>query len=97
MRTFIHLGFNQDERGRIVFDGAFPLIGGGRAAFNIRFGQPGRAWGYVADHGIIYNPLLDQGYLSIGCAPTTKPVEPGADPRSGRWAGSDKTECGLHT
>jgi hypothetical protein len=50
MRTFIHLGFNQDERGRIVFDGAFPLIGGGRAAFNIRFGQPGRAWGYVADH-----------------------------------------------
>jgi phosphoadenosine phosphosulfate reductase len=53
--------------------------------------------GYVADHGIIYNPLLDQGYLSIGCAPTTKPVAPGADPRSGRWAGSDKTECGLHT
>ena len=50
MRTFIHLGFNQDERGRIVFDGAFPLIGGGRAAFNIRFGQPGRAWGHVADH-----------------------------------------------
>jgi hypothetical protein len=50
MRTFIHLGFNQDEHGRIVFDGAFPLIGGGRAAFNIRFGQPGRAWGYVADH-----------------------------------------------
>jgi Alpha/beta hydrolase domain len=50
MRTFIHLGFNEDERGRIVFDGAFPLIGGGRAAFNIRFGQPGRAWGYVADH-----------------------------------------------
>jgi len=50
MRTFIHLGFNQDERGQIVFDGAFPLIGGGRAAFNIRFGQPGRAWGHVADH-----------------------------------------------
>src|SRR5260370_22144940 len=50
MRTFIHLGFNQDEHGRIVFDGAFALIGGGRAAFNIRFGQPGRAWGHVADH-----------------------------------------------
>ncbi len=52
--------------------------------------------GYIRDHDIIYNPLLDQGYLSIGCAPTTRPVAPGEDPRSGRWAGSDKTECGLH-
>ncbi len=52
--------------------------------------------GYVAAKNVPYNPLLDQGYLSIGCMPTTKPVEPGADPRSGRWAGSDKTECGLH-
>lgn len=53
--------------------------------------------GYVATNDVPYNPLLDQGYPSIGCMPTTKPVEPGADPRSGRWAGSDKTECGLHT
>jgi phosphoadenosine phosphosulfate reductase len=53
--------------------------------------------GYVAANDVPYNPLLDEGYLSIGCAPTTKPVGPGADPRSGRWAGSDKTECGLHT
>jgi phosphoadenosine phosphosulfate reductase len=52
--------------------------------------------GYVVANDVVYNPLLDQGYLSIGCAPTTKPVEPGADPRSGRWAGSDKTECGIH-
>jgi phosphoadenosine phosphosulfate reductase len=52
--------------------------------------------GYVATNDVPYNPLLDQGYPSIGCMPTTKPVEPGADPRSGRWAGSDKTECGLH-
>jgi phosphoadenosine phosphosulfate reductase len=52
--------------------------------------------GYVASNDLLYNPLLDQGYPSIGCMPTTKPVEPGADPRSGRWAGSDKTECGLH-
>lgn len=52
--------------------------------------------GYMADHEVPYNPLLDQGYPSIGCAPTTKPVEAGADPRSGRWADSDKTECGLH-
>jgi len=52
--------------------------------------------GYIKDHDVPVNPLLDQGYLSIGCWPCTKPVEPGADPRSGRWSGSDKTECGLH-
>jgi len=52
--------------------------------------------GYVAANDVPYNPLLDEGYPSIGCKPTTKPVEAGADPRSGRWAGSDKTECGLH-
>ena len=52
--------------------------------------------GYVVANDVPYNPLLDQGYLSIGCQPTTKPVAPGDDPRSGRWAGSDKTECGLH-
>ena len=52
--------------------------------------------GYIADHDVPVNPLLRRGYLSIGCAPCTKPVEPGADPRSGRWAGLDKTECGLH-
>ncbi|MCU1573515.1 MAG: phosphoadenylyl-sulfate reductase [Micrococcaceae bacterium] len=42
------------------------------------------------------NPLLSQGYPSIGCAPCTNKVAPGADPRSGRWAGTAKTECGLH-
>jgi phosphoadenosine phosphosulfate reductase len=52
--------------------------------------------GYVADHDVPINPLLAQGYPSIGCRPCTQPVEPGADPRSGRWAGSEKTECGLH-
>jgi len=52
--------------------------------------------GYVADHDVPVNPLLHQGYLSIGCMPCTKPVAPGEDPRSGRWAGLDKTECGLH-
>jgi len=53
--------------------------------------------GYVADHDIPVNPLLDQGYLSIGCMPCTRPVAPGDDPRSGRWSGSDRTECGLHS
>ena len=51
---------------------------------------------YIADHDLIVNPLLTQGYGSIGCWPCTSPVEDGADPRSGRWAGRDKTECGLH-
>ena len=52
--------------------------------------------GYIASNELIYNPLLDRGYPSIGCKWTTSPVDEGA-PRSGRWAGSDKTECGLHT
>jgi phosphoadenosine phosphosulfate reductase len=52
--------------------------------------------GYIADHDVPVNPLLAQGYLSIGCMPCTKPVAPGEDPRSGRWSGRDKTECGLH-
>jgi phosphoadenosine phosphosulfate reductase len=51
---------------------------------------------YVAEHGVLVNPLMDDGYPSIGCAPCTRRVEAGADPRSGRWAGTGKTECGLH-
>lgn len=51
---------------------------------------------YIATHDVPVNPLLDQGYPSIGCMPCTQPVAPGEDPRSGRWAGRDKTECGLH-
>jgi phosphoadenosine phosphosulfate reductase len=51
---------------------------------------------YIADHEVPVNPLLNQGYLSIGCAPCTKPVAAGEHQRSGRWAGSDKLECGLH-
>lgn len=51
---------------------------------------------YIDIHGILVNPLVDEGYPSIGCAPcTAKPIA-GADPRSGRWAGQSKTECGLH-
>jgi phosphoadenosine phosphosulfate reductase len=52
--------------------------------------------GYIKDHDVPVNPLRDQGYLSIGCMPCTVPVEDGEDPRSGRWSGSNKTECGLH-
>jgi phosphoadenosine phosphosulfate reductase len=52
--------------------------------------------GYIADHDVPVNPLLDKGYPSIGCWPCTRPVRPGEHTRSGRWAGLDKTECGLH-
>ncbi|PXY27553.1 phosphoadenylyl-sulfate reductase [Prauserella muralis] len=51
---------------------------------------------YIDEHGILQNPLVSEGYPSIGCAPCTAKVAPGADPRSGRWAGQSKTECGLH-
>jgi phosphoadenosine phosphosulfate reductase len=53
-------------------------------------------WNYIKDHRVPYNPLHDQGYPSIGCMPcTTKPGLDG-DPRAGRWAGTDRTECGLN-
>jgi phosphoadenosine phosphosulfate reductase len=52
--------------------------------------------GYIADHDVPVNPLLLKGYPSIGCWPCTRPVKPGDDPRSGRWVGQAKTECGLH-
>jgi phosphoadenosine phosphosulfate reductase len=51
---------------------------------------------YIERHDVVVNPLRHQGYTSIGCAPCTQPVAPGDDERSGRWAGSPKTECGLH-
>ena len=51
---------------------------------------------YVAANGILVNPLGEDGYPSIGCAPCTHRVAAGEDPRSGRWKGSQKTECGLH-
>jgi phosphoadenosine phosphosulfate reductase len=52
--------------------------------------------GYIADHDVPSNPLLEQGYPSIGCRPCTQPVNGSSDPRAGRWVGQDKTECGLH-
>lgn len=49
-----------------------------------------------ARHDLPPHPLLARGFGSIGCAPCTRPVRPGQDPRAGRWAGQDKTECGIH-
>lgn len=53
-------------------------------------------WSYIRNHQVIYNPLHDRNYPSIGCEYCTRQVMPGEDPRAGRWSGSEKTECGLH-
>ena len=76
----------------ITFDGKFGLV-----KIN-----PLAAWSdedmaeYIAEHAILVNPLVGEGYPSIGCAPCTARPAPGADPRSGRWSGTAKIECGLH-
>jgi phosphoadenosine phosphosulfate reductase len=51
---------------------------------------------YIAEHDVIVNPLLSDGYGSVGCAPCTRRIANGEDARAGRWAGTSKTECGLH-
>ena len=51
---------------------------------------------YMAEHDLPAHPLVAQGFPSIGCWPCTNPVEEGQDVRAGRWAGQDKTECGIH-
>lgn len=52
---------------------------------------------YMQRHGIPEHPLFDKGYASIGCAPCTRPILAGEDERAGRWSGTGKTECGIHT
>ena len=54
-------------------------------------------WTYIRAHGVPYNPLHDRNYPSIGCTHCTRAVRPGEHARAGRWAGLQKTECGLHT
>jgi phosphoadenosine phosphosulfate reductase len=78
-----------------------PLISWDKAFGLVKI-NPLAAWtdedmqNYIDTNDVLVNPLVFEGYPSIGCAPcTAKPVE-GADPRSGRWAGTSKTECGLH-
>lgn len=53
-------------------------------------------WNYIREHDLPYNSLHDKNFPSIGCEPCTRPVNPGEDPRAGRWSGFEKTECGLH-
>jgi phosphoadenosine phosphosulfate reductase len=55
-----------------------------------------QVWEYIREHDIPYNLLHDRNYPSIGCTHCTRAVRSGEDPRAGRWAGSSKTECGLH-
>jgi phosphoadenosine phosphosulfate reductase len=55
-----------------------------------------RVWSYIVANDIPYNPLHDIGYRSIGCIPCTRPTRADEEERAGRWAGSDKLECGLH-
>jgi len=52
---------------------------------------------YTLENDVVVNPLMYQGYPSIGCVPCTRRIEPGEDVRAGRWSGLGKTECGLHT
>lgn len=98
-------GFDASITGRKAFQAStrnalprFELDGAGRIKVN-----PLADWtkddidAWFAAHDLPRHPLEAQGYLSIGCAPCTSKVKPGEDPRSGRWAGWDKTECGIHT
>ena len=55
-----------------------------------------RVWSYIVANDIPYNPLHEAGYRSIGCIPCTRPIRPDEEERAGRWAGSDKLECGIH-
>lgn len=61
----------------------------------LAFWSERQVWSYIAAHEVPYNPLLDQGYPSIGCMPCTRPAGAG-DSRAGRWTGFAKTECGIH-
>lgn len=55
------------------------------------------AWWYLKENKIPQHPLFEKGYISVGCWPCTRPIQAGDDERSGRWAGKDKKECGIHT
>lgn len=78
-----------------------PLISWDKAFGLVKI-NPLAAWSdedmqaYIDGNGVLVNPLVDEGYPSIGCLPCTAKPSPGSDPRSGRWAGTGKIECGLH-
>ncbi|WP_026734131.1 phosphoadenosine phosphosulfate reductase [Fischerella sp. PCC 9605] len=75
----------------------FEIDGNGRIKINpLANWTRKQTWTYVSENGMIYNPLHDKGYPSIGDEPITTPVAEGEDERAGRWRGSGKTECGIH-
>lgn len=84
---------------------ATPLIGWDKKFGVVKISPLGnwtkeKVWTRIVKEGVPYNPLHDQGYPSVGCWPCTQAVAPGTDPndeRAGRWSGSKKTECGLHS
>ena len=97
-------GFDAWITGRKRFHGGdrlhLPVVE--RAEGKVKF-NPLAAWGkaeldaYVAEHALPPHPLVEAGYASVGCWPCTNPTADPSDVRSGRWAGSEKTECGIHT
>ena len=80
----VRLPVVEEARGKLKFN---PLANWSKADLDA----------YAAEHDLPEHPLVAAGYPSIGCWPCTNPVEDGGDIRSGRWAGSQKTECGIHT
>ena len=75
----------------------FELDGQGRLKINpLATWTRKQVWAYTFNQGILYNPLHDQGYTSIGDEPLTTPIVPGEHERAGRWRGSAKMECGIH-
>jgi phosphoadenosine phosphosulfate reductase len=91
-------GLRRDEtRDRVIA----PVIGWDESKHKVKV-SPLARWtaqdveDYITEHNVLVNPLQYDGYPSIGCWPCTRRVSPGEDPRSGRWAGTGKTECGIH-
>jgi len=97
-------GFDASFTGRKAFQSAtrtalprFELDAAGRLKVNpLVTWTPADIDAYFAAHDLPRHPLVEQGFPSIGCAPCTNRVKPGEDPRSGRWAGWEKVECGIH-
>lgn len=90
-------GLRRDQPGR----GATPIISWDKKYQKVKFSPfatwtEDMIWLYIRSYELPYNRLHDQGYPSIGCITCTQPVAPGLDSRSGRWANSLKTECGIH-
>ncbi len=91
------------RRGQSSARADLPLAGFD-AAFNVAKFNPlaewseAEVWAYLGEHKVPYNALHDRGFPSIGCAPCTRAVAPGEDPRAGRWwwEQDSKKECGLH-